>query len=161
MTGRQRLPSACSWLSTALALAFVLALAWFALRGLKRLQQCAAGGTEADAACRCCAAPRIGPRERLVAVRYRDWEYLLGVTAASVIRCMDQLARGRTRDRATAARLKPPGGIAANPSYGTHQLWPADGAIAFNARSKRCKVLATSGPELFDEPESDQPSHRE
>ena len=34
---------------TALALAFVLALAWLALRGLKRLQQRAGGNSEAGA----------------------------------------------------------------------------------------------------------------
>ena len=67
---------------TALALAFVLALAWFALRGLKRLQQ-RAGGREGDTIVVLSSAG-VGTRERLVAVRYRDRDYLLGIAAGAV-----------------------------------------------------------------------------
>lgn len=69
--------------STALALAFVLALAWLALRGLKRLQQRAGGGAATDAP-QVLRSTGLGPRERLLVVRYRDREYLLGVTAAAI-----------------------------------------------------------------------------
>lgn len=69
--------------STALALAFVLALAWLALRGLKRLQQRAGGGTAGDTP-QVLRSTGIGPRERLLVVRYRDREYLLGATAAAI-----------------------------------------------------------------------------
>jgi len=68
---------------TALALAFVLALAWFALRGLKRLQQRAGGGTATDAP-QLLHSTGLGPRERLVTVRWRGRDYLLGVTPGGV-----------------------------------------------------------------------------
>jgi flagellar biogenesis protein FliO len=68
---------------TALALAFVLALAWLALRGLKRLQQRAGGNAEAGAP-QVLHSQGLGPRERLVTVRWRGRDYLLGVTAGSV-----------------------------------------------------------------------------
>jgi len=68
---------------TALALLLVLALAWLALRGLKKLQQraSASGPGEPIVLLR---STSLGPRERVVAVRYRGREYLLGVTAAQV-----------------------------------------------------------------------------
>jgi len=69
--------------STALALVFVLALAWIALRGLKRLQLRAGGGAAPDAP-QLLRSTGIGPRERLLVVRYRDREYLLGATAAAI-----------------------------------------------------------------------------
>ena len=61
MNGTPEAPSFAMQLGgTALALASSCwLLAWFALRGLKALQQRAAGGAAADApASRCCAAPR-------------------------------------------------------------------------------------------------------
>lgn len=67
---------------TALALVFVLALAWLALRGLKRLQQ--RGGTAAHDAPQLLHSTGLGPRERLVMVRWRGRDYLLGVAAGSV-----------------------------------------------------------------------------
>jgi flagellar protein FliO/FliZ len=71
--------------STALALALVLLLAWFSLRALQRWQQrggaAGAGGADALQVLR---GVGLGPRERLVVVRYRGREYLLGVTAAQV-----------------------------------------------------------------------------
>jgi len=68
---------------TALALVFVLALAWLALRGLKRLQQRAGGAGEAGAP-QLLHSQGLGPRERLVTVRWRGRDYLLGVGAGSV-----------------------------------------------------------------------------
>ena len=68
---------------TALALVFVLALAWLALRGLKRLQQRAGGSSEAGAP-QVLHSQGLGPRERLVTVHWRGHDYLLGVTAGSV-----------------------------------------------------------------------------
>lgn len=69
--------------STALALALVLALAWFALRLLKKLQIGAVGGSAA-VPMEVLRSVGLGPRERLVAVRVREREYLLGVTAGTV-----------------------------------------------------------------------------
>ena len=68
---------------TALALVFVLALAWLALRGLKRLQQRAGASSDAGAP-RVLHSQGLGPRERLVTVHWRGRDYLLGVTAGSV-----------------------------------------------------------------------------
>lgn len=67
---------------TALALAFVLALAWFALRGLKKLQQRAA--PPGAGALQVLHSTGLGARERLVAVRWHEREYLLAVTPSSV-----------------------------------------------------------------------------
>lgn len=64
-------------LATGLALLLVLGLAWLVLRTLRRWQPGTTEGNE--------AVPRVvhshglGPRERLVLVRHRDREYLLGV----------------------------------------------------------------------------------
>ena len=76
---------ATNLLSTAIALAFVLGLAWLSLRGLKRLQQgrAGAGPHEADVP-RVLRSVGLGPRERLVTVRYRGRDYLLGVTPGAV-----------------------------------------------------------------------------
>ena len=68
---------------TALALALVLALAWFALRALKKLQNSGLGGSGAPPM-EVLRSVGLGPRERLVAVRFREREYLLGVTAGAV-----------------------------------------------------------------------------
>jgi flagellar protein FliO/FliZ len=68
---------------TALALLLVLALAWVALRGLKRLQQRASASGPGDPIV-LLRSTSLGPRERVVAVRYRGREYLLGVTASQV-----------------------------------------------------------------------------
>ena len=70
--------------TTALALVFVLALAWVLLRLLKRLQQRGGlGSAQADAP-QVLRSVGLGPRERLVTVRWRGREYLLGVTPGSV-----------------------------------------------------------------------------
>lgn len=82
---------------TALALVFVLALAWLALRGLKRLQQRAGGSAEAGAP-QVLHSQGLGPRERLVTVRWRGRDYLLGVTPGSVA-CIDH--RGSEADAPT------------------------------------------------------------
>ncbi len=68
---------------TALALVFVLALAWLALRGLKRLQLRAGSAVAGDAP-QVLASTGLGPRERLVTVRWRGRDYLLGVTPGGV-----------------------------------------------------------------------------
>jgi|GEM_PF-3636704 len=76
---------ATNLLSTAVALVVVLLLAWVSLHALKRVQQGRAG-TRSDGS----EVPRVlrsvglGPRERLVTMRYRGREYLLGVTAGAV-----------------------------------------------------------------------------
>ena len=69
--------------STALALALVLALAWLALRALKKLQNRTTGGG-AENPIQVLRSTGLGPRERLVTVSYRDREYLLGVAAGGI-----------------------------------------------------------------------------
>ena len=72
--------------STALALALVLALAWLALRALKQFQnrgERSGGGNRVNGV-QVLRSVGLGPRERLVTVRYRDREYLLGVATGGV-----------------------------------------------------------------------------
>jgi len=66
-----------------LALGFVLALAWLALRGLRRFAVPADKGGAATEL-RVLRSIALGPRERLVLVRHGDAELLLGVSAGSV-----------------------------------------------------------------------------
>ncbi len=76
---------ATNLVSTAVALVIVLLLAWVSLRALKRFQQ-GRPGAQGDAG----EVPQVmrsvglGPRERLVTVRYRGRDYLLGVTAGAI-----------------------------------------------------------------------------
>jgi flagellar biosynthetic protein FliO len=67
-------------LTTFIALGLVLALAWLALRVLKRMQH----GKSTDNELRFLRALPIGARERIVLVQCRDQEYLLGVTSGSI-----------------------------------------------------------------------------
>jgi flagellar protein FliO/FliZ len=70
---------------TAAALVGVLVLAWLGLRLLKRLhdRQADAGDAPPLQVLRSVA---VGPRERLVVVRWRDRELLLGVTGGGITR---------------------------------------------------------------------------
>lgn len=68
---------------TALALAAVLLLAWVALRLLKRLhERTPAGG--AGPPLQVLRTLGVGPRERLLVVRWRERQLLLGVTATTI-----------------------------------------------------------------------------
>ena len=97
--------------STALALALVLALAWLALRALKQFQNRAersGGGSRGHRgnAMQVLRSVGLGPRERLVTVRYRDREYLLGVATGGV-NLIDSWPEGEAVAGA-AAPLSPP-----------------------------------------------------
>jgi flagellar protein FliO/FliZ len=83
--------------STALALVFVLALAWLALRALKRWQIKTGAAAGSDAV-QVLASVSLSARERLVTVRWRGREYLLGVAAGSVQR-IDDVAAGEDPPR--------------------------------------------------------------
>ncbi len=82
---------------TALSLVFVLALAWLALRALKRWQT-KTGTAAGPNAVQVLASVSLSPRERLVTVRWRGREYLLGVAAGSVQR-IDDVATGEDPPR--------------------------------------------------------------
>jgi len=75
-----------SMLSMLIALAVVLALAWFALRFLRtRLQ----GGTSSDGAgpgeaLKFVRALAVGTKERVVIVEHRGERWMLGVTAGGI-----------------------------------------------------------------------------
>jgi flagellar protein FliO/FliZ len=71
-------------ISTAVALAVVLALAWLSLRMLKRMQLRRSGGADDGHTPQVLGSVGLGPRERLVTVRYRGRDYLLGVTAGGI-----------------------------------------------------------------------------
>jgi flagellar protein FliO/FliZ len=74
---------ASSLLSMLIALAFVLVLAWFAIRGLKRLQYGRKGSAGGEVLTFVRALP-VGARERVVVVHYRGEEWVLGVTAGGI-----------------------------------------------------------------------------
>jgi len=97
--------------STALALAFVLVLAWLALRALKRLQQRSGGAGGGDAP-QVLRSVNLTPRERLVTVRWQGRDYLLGVAAGSVTRIADVAAPpdAPAGPAAPAAHATPPRG---------------------------------------------------
>lgn len=67
-------------ISTIAALILAIAVAWLALRALKRMQY---GNTSGDELTFLRALP-IGPRERVVLVEYRGEEYMLGVTSGGI-----------------------------------------------------------------------------
>jgi flagellar biogenesis protein FliO len=97
--------------STALALVLVLALAWVMLRALKRWQQKTGVGQGAHPV-QVVHSVALGPRERLVTVRWRGHEYLLGVAAGAVQRIarapMDETAQAAsTGSKASTAALAP------------------------------------------------------
>ena len=66
--------------TAAVALVFVLGLAWLLLRALRR-GHIGRGGDDGPRVLR---AVSLGARERLVVVQHHDTEFLLGVTAANV-----------------------------------------------------------------------------
>jgi flagellar biogenesis protein FliO len=68
---------------TALALAFVLALAWGALKGLQRLQRRAEGAAPGQQL-QVLSSVAVGPRERVVALRWQGRTLLVGVAAGGV-----------------------------------------------------------------------------
>ncbi len=66
----------------ALALVLVLGLAWLCLAALKRLQ---IGRLPAGAsAAKVIGSVALGPRERVVTLRWHGRDYLLGVTPAAI-----------------------------------------------------------------------------
>jgi flagellar protein FliO/FliZ len=76
-----------------LALAFVLALAWLALRLLKNLQAGRLNPQPGDAP-RFVRALPVGARERVVVMHYRGEEWVLGVTAGGIsLLARDPVAR--------------------------------------------------------------------
>ncbi|RQP21256.1 FliO/MopB family protein [Piscinibacter terrae] len=71
-------------ISTVVALIAVLALAWVSLKLLKRMQLRRTPGGDEGHLPRIVGSVGLGPRERLVTVRYRGRDYLLGVTAGGI-----------------------------------------------------------------------------
>lgn len=78
---------------TALALVVVLALAWLALRALKRLQD-RSQATSGGGTLQVLASVGVGPRERIVAVRWHGRELLIGVSAGGVTRLAERTEAG-------------------------------------------------------------------
>jgi flagellar protein FliO/FliZ len=76
---------ALSFASMLLALAFVLGLAWIALRLLRaRLQAPRDAKMAGDESLRFVRALPVGARERLVIVEHRGARWMLGVTAGGI-----------------------------------------------------------------------------
>ena len=89
--------------STALALAFVRALAWLVLRALKRLQLRGSGGVADGTAPQVLHSVGVGPRERLLTVRWRGRDYLLGVGTGGVS-CVDHRDASASASDAVTSR---------------------------------------------------------
>ncbi len=77
-----------SLLITVVALVAVLALAWFALKGLSRFSTSQLGNGRV----RIVQSVSVGNRERLLVVHFADKEYLLGVSGGG-ISTIDQQAK--------------------------------------------------------------------
>ena len=76
---------ALSFASMLLALAAVIALAWFLLRFLRsRMRPRGLPGTAGDEALRFVRALPVGAKERVVIVEHRGERWMLGVTAGSI-----------------------------------------------------------------------------
>lgn len=85
MSGDGAVGAALSGLvGTLIALVFVLALAFGALRLMRAWQQRASGGNLADGSLRFVRALPVGPRERIVIVEVDGERMLVGVSAGSV-----------------------------------------------------------------------------
>lgn len=67
-------------LFTLLALVIVLALAWLLLRAVRAIHP----GKYRDERLNLLLSLPVGARERLVVVRYREYDYLLGITGGSI-----------------------------------------------------------------------------
>jgi flagellar biosynthetic protein FliO len=105
------------------ALAIVLALAFFSLKLLKRAQ---AGKPGAGDEIRYVRALPVGPRERLTVVEYRDEVLLLGVTAGQIT-IIDR--RPRPADEPAAEEIAQP-------------VWTTKAAVPANIRRFLGKTLA-------------------
>lgn len=76
--------AATSLLGTLLALALVLALAYGALKLLRRMQDRVQPGAAAGPGLRVVRALGVGPRERVVLIEAGDEQLLIGVAAGQV-----------------------------------------------------------------------------
>jgi flagellar biogenesis protein FliO len=88
--------------STAVALVLVLLLAWLMLRALKRWQDKTGVGGGAHPV-QVLHSVSLGPRERLVTVRWRGREFLLGVGSGAVHRIAEAEIDSSAIEQARAA----------------------------------------------------------
>ena len=103
---------ALSFASMLLALAVVLALAWFVLRLMqRRLQPGPAVPGVADDALRFVRALPVGAKERVVIVEHRGARWMLGVTAGGISTIAHWPA-------GTSATTAPPDGAAPGSGHG-------------------------------------------
>ena len=102
-----------SFLSMLVALAVVLALAWFALRFLRtRLQGGASSGDAGPGeALKFVRALAVGTKERVVVVEHRGERWMLGVTAGGISTIAHWPAEHRTR----AVAERGPAGFSSEP----------------------------------------------
>ena len=96
---------ALSFASMVLALAVVIALAWFVLRLLRsRLQPRGKPGPEGDDLLRYVRGLQLGAKERVVLVEHRGERWMLGVTAGG-ISTLAHWPKGASAAPADAAQL--------------------------------------------------------
>lgn len=117
-------------LTVAVALAIVLALAFFSLKLLKRAQT---GRPGASDEIRYVRALPVGPRERLTLVEYQDEILLLGVTAGQIT-VIDRRPRAAEAPVDEAQPVQAP--------------WTAPGPLPASLRRLLGKTLARERPNL-------------
>jgi flagellar biogenesis protein FliO len=71
-----------------LALIFVVATAWFVLKGFKRFHTAHGDGSRMKLS----LSLPVGTRERIIVLTYREVEYLVGITAGGM-RLLDKLPK--------------------------------------------------------------------
>jgi flagellar protein FliO/FliZ len=105
-----------SLVTTAVALVFVLGLAWVLLRLLKRFQHRGLDRSPQADAPQVVHSMALGQRERLTTVRWRGRDYLLGVTPSNVS-LIDRhpIDRGPIDGEPPAAALRPGSSDVRNP----------------------------------------------
>lgn len=117
-------------LTVAVALAIVLALAFFSLKLLKRAQTGRPGATDEI---RYVRALPLGPRERLTLVEYQDEILLLGVTAGQIT-VIDRRPRPAEAPIDDVSPVEAP--------------WTPSGPLPANLRRLLGKTLARERPNL-------------
>ena len=100
-------------LTMLLALAFVLALAWLALKLLRARMQPRAAPGQGDDALRFVRALPVGPKERVVVIEHRGARWLLGVSGGGISTLAHWPAQGSAQGPA-----QPPAAAPQAPDFG-------------------------------------------
>ena len=100
-------------LTMLLALAFVLALAWAALKLLRARMQPRAAPGQGDDALRFVRALPVGPKERVVVIEHRGARWMLGVTGGGISTLAHWPSQGPAQEAAAAPHVPDFGAVIA------------------------------------------------